>query len=189
MNSLRDILGHDVVQAAKALIGATLVRGTMRARIVETEAYRHDDPACHAFGKQKMKNMALFGTPGTAYIYLAYGNHWMLNVVAHASGDPAAVLIRAAEPLEGLDEFRRNRSTDDHSLLSGPGKLARAFGIDMSENGRDLLTSEGLHIETAGCGNQRIVATPRIGIREGKWHDVPWRFLDADRLEWTSSRR
>jgi DNA-3-methyladenine glycosylase len=185
---LRTTLEHDVVEASRAILGWDLVRGNLRARIVETEAYRHDDPACHAFGKKKMKNMALFARPGMAYIYLAYGNHWMLNVVAHPEGDAAAVLIRAARPLSGLDEMfdRRPKAVREVDLLSGPGKLAAAFGITGVENMVDLLdpTSE-LHIEP-GEPPKEIIVGPRIGIAVGKAHELPWRFMDEGEMQWIS---
>jgi DNA-3-methyladenine glycosylase len=184
---LLDLLRVDVVEAAKALLGAIVVRGPMQARIVETEAYRHDDPACHAFGRSAMKNMALWSEPGNSYVYFTYGNHWMLNVVAHPRGAAAAVLIRAAEPLTGLEEMRENRGVEDiRNLLSGPGKLAKAFGVTAQDNDRPLFAGEGLHLLVPDTPVETIVEGPRIGIAEGKWHDVPWRFVDADRLEWVS---
>lgn len=185
---LRRLLEEDVLLASRALLGWHLVRGSMRARIVETEAYRHDDPACHAFGKKQMKNMALYAEPGKAYIYLAYGNHWMLNVVAHPPGDAAAVLVRAAQPLEGLDEMygRRPKATRDEDLLSGPGKLASAFGITMEHNLVDLLDpSSDLHLGP-GDAPTDVTTGPRIGIAFGKAHDYPWRFVDAHALRWVS---
>jgi DNA-3-methyladenine glycosylase len=188
LNTLRE----DVVEAAKALLGAELVRGPLRARIVETEAYRADDPACHAFGKNRMKNMALFGEPGDAYIYFAYGNHWMLNVVAHAPGEAAAVLIRAAEPIAGLDEMAKRRClpvTQAANLLSGPGKLAQAFGITSSENSQPLIerpASERLSILPPEKVVGKIWSGPRVGIAEGKWHDVPWRFVEVEKASWAS---
>ena len=89
-SALRQILQQDVLKASPALLGWELVRGNLRARIVEVEAYRHDDPACHAFGKSKMKNMALYASPGLAYVYFTYGSHWMLNVVTGEAGWVAA---------------------------------------------------------------------------------------------------
>ncbi len=182
------ILEGDVVEASKALLGATLVRGALRARVVETEAYRHDDPACHAFGKKAMKNMALWSRPGNSYVYFTYGNHWMFNVVAHAENDAAAVLIRAAEPLEGIGAMQVNRGVEDvKNLLSGPGKLAKAFGITSADNDLPLFDgSKEIHILPAEKAVVNIVEGPRIGISEGKWHEVPWRFVDGDRLEWVS---
>jgi DNA-3-methyladenine glycosylase len=188
MESLRDILERDVVEASRALLGWELVRGNLRARIVETEAYRHDDPACHAFGKTKMKNMALYAEPGVAYVYFAYGNHWMLNVVAHPEGEAAAVLVRAAQPLSGLEEMfeRRPKAARQDDLLSGPGKLAAAFDISRAQNMIDLLDpSSELHLEP-GEEPQKVVTGPRIGIALGKAHDYPWRFMDAYALRWVS---
>lgn len=189
---LRDHLRNDVVAAAPLLLGTTLVRGNLRARIVEVEAYRADDPACHAYRKTKMKNMVMFGASGYAYIYFNYGVHWMLNITAHEAGIPAAVLIRAAEPLAGLETMRANRGVSaDTELASGPGKLAKAFGITNLDNGADLLTpsDKGLHILSAEQPVINIRALPRVGIAEGKWHDVPWRFVDGDRLKWVSKPR
>lgn len=186
---IRDLLRRDVLAAAPALLGWTVVRGDLRARIVEAEAYRwRDDPACHAFGRTKMKNMALWGPPGFSYVYFTYGNHWMLNVVAHEEGDAAAVLIRAAEPLAGLEAMRarRPKARRDEDLLSGPGKLAAAFGIDGGLNLIDLLdpTSE-LHLEP-GEPCSHVIAGPRIGISPGKGDEFPWRYVDGDRLRWVS---
>jgi DNA-3-methyladenine glycosylase len=188
---LRDLLRRDVVAAAPALLGAILVRGELRARIVETEAYRADDPACHAYRKTTMRNMVLFGEPGRAYVYLNYGMHWMLNVSAHESGEAAGILIRAAEPLEGLEQMRANRGgVPDQELLSGPGKLAKAFGITRDENDLDLLSVEShLRILPSPSPVGRVLAGPRIGIAEGKGHEIPWRFMDAERLAWVSKPR
>jgi DNA-3-methyladenine glycosylase len=185
---LKAALKRDVVEASAALLGWELVRGNLRARIVETEAYRHDDPACHAFGKTKMKNMAIFGRPGLAYIYLAYGNHWMLNVVAHPEGDAAAVLIRAARPISGQDEMfeHRPKALREEDLISGPGKLAAAFGIDRRDNLVDLLDpASDLHLEP-GQPAKKVVTGPRIGIALGKAHELPWRFMEANELRWVS---
>ncbi len=185
---LLQILEEDVVEASKVLLGATIVKGDMRARIVETEAYRHDDPACHAFGRKAMKNMALWSRPGNSYVYFTYGNHWMFNVVAHAENEAAAVLIRAAEPLDGIGLMQANRGVEDiRNLLSGPGKLAKVFGITSTDNDRPLFEeNQDLHILPAENPVTNIVEGPRIGISEGKWHEVPWRFVDGDRLEWVS---
>jgi DNA-3-methyladenine glycosylase len=185
------ILREDVVAAAPALLGATLVRGPMRARIVEVEAYRSDDPACHAFQRRTPRTEVMYGQPGIAYVYFSYGVHWMLNVVAHPPGDPAAILVRAAMPLEGLDFMRANRGVSgDRDLLSGPGKLAKAFGITGVDNGIDLFATEpsGLHIVPPDSPVRIVQARPRIGIAEGKWHDVPWRFIDDGASEWVSRR-
>lgn len=186
---LLDLLRTDVVAAAPALLGATLVRGDMRARIVEVEAYRKDDPACHAYNGRTPRTEIMYGPPGFAYVYFNYGVHWMLNVVCHEQEDPAAVLIRAAQPLEGLDQMRLNRGvTRDRDLLSGPGKLAKAFRITGADNGLDLLSPGDMFLVPADVRVENVVAGPRVGIAVGKWHDVPWRFMDGDGMEWVSRR-
>lgn len=186
---LRKILEDDVLLAAPALLGCILVRGDLRARIVETEAYRTpDDPGCHAHRGQTPRNRAMFGEPGMAYIYFTYGNHWMLNVSAHPDGIAAAVLIRAAEPLDGLDIFRsrRPKARSDRDLLSGPGKLAAAFDVDARLYGIDLLApSSELRIEPGPPPSAVAIGT-RIGLTPGLGDTFPWRFCDAGRLEWVS---
>lgn len=127
----------------------------------------------------------MYGPAGHAYVYFNYGVHWMLNVTAHAHGDPAAVLIRAAEPLAGLDIFRMHRAKAllDRAILSGPGKLAAAFEVTGGDNGKNLFDTLGLHFEP-GERPKKVLAGPRIGIRHGTEH--LWRFVDASRLEWVS---
>lgn len=189
--SLRNLLRDDVVNAARHLLGCQIVRGGLRAQIVEVEAYRgEDDPACHAFGKTHMKNMGLFGPPGRANIYLNYGVHWMLNISAHEEGRAAGILIRAAQPLDGLEEMRRRRGqVTDRELLRGPGKLARAFDVTGQDNGIDLLDpASALHL-VPGATPSVVLAGPRVGIAPGKWHDVPWRFVDAHQAFWASLPR
>ncbi|MDR3690575.1 MAG: DNA-3-methyladenine glycosylase [Fimbriimonas sp.] len=188
---LREILRRDVVAAGPALLGAFLVRGSMRARIVEVEAYRSDDPACHAFERRTPRTEVMYGPPGFSYVYFNYGVHWMLNIVAHEKEDPAALLIRAAEPLDGLDQMARNRGVHGHrSLLSGPGKLAKAFGITGKDNGIDLLSPEShdLRIVAPDVPVCSVFAGPRIGLAAGKWEDVPWRFVDGEAVDWASRR-
>lgn len=187
---LRAILDRDVLEAGPALLGSVLVRGGMKARIVETEAYRaEDDPASHAYRGETRRNRVMFGRAGIAYVYFNYGVHWMLNVCAHEHGRAAAVLIRAAEPLEGLEEMRTNRNrVPDHGLLSGPGKLAKAFGITGEDNGIDLFDPASSLRLLARDGEVRVLATTRVGITRGKGDELPWRYLDADRLIWCSRK-
>ena len=185
-----ELLAKDVVAAAPRLLGAILSRENLSARIVEVEAYRGiDDPACHAFQRPRMKNMALYGPPGIAYVYFAYGNHWMLNLVAHPEGDAAAILIRAAVPLTGIEEMRarRPKAKRDEDLLNGPGKLAQAFAVTPDDNGKPLLDAPGLSIPI-GEPVANPQATPRIGIAIGKAHDLPWRFIDPAASRWLSHR-
>ncbi|MFZ4508603.1 MAG: DNA-3-methyladenine glycosylase [Fimbriimonas sp.] len=186
--SFRDLLSRDVVAASRALLGVDLVGFGRRARIVETEAYRDDDPGCHAFRGKTRRNATMFERPGLAYVYFTYGNHWMLNVVAHPPGRGCAVLIRAARPLEGEALMQQNRpkAKRPQDLLSGPGKLAAAFGIHALHDGLDLLDSASpLRLEE-GEEVADILAGPRIGLAIGKGDQTPWRFIDANHIAWAS---
>lgn len=128
----------------------------------------------------------MFGPVGRAYVYFTYGNHWMLNVVAHAEGEAGAVLIRAAEPLSGIELMGERRKTRQvRNLLSGPGKLCQAFGIDRRHYGLDLFHGGDLRIEV-GDQAKDIRVGPRIGIAVGKGHETPWRFVDGAAREWLS---
>jgi DNA-3-methyladenine glycosylase len=191
---LIELLRHDVVLAAKSLLGSTLSRGARTAVIVETEAYRgEDDPACHAFGKVTMKNMVLFEEPGLTYIYLNYGVHWMLNISAHEAGRAAGVLIRSAKPVSGIEEMRalrmvRNaRNLADIELLNGPGKLAQAFGITFADNRKPILSGPNDLVLTAPVSTiEGVESGPRVGIAVGKGHETPWRFFVREEAEWVS---
>lgn len=181
-------LDSDVLHASQALLGTILVRGNRRARIVETEAYSSEDPGSHAFRGRTPRNDIMFGPPGFAYVYFNYGVHWMLNVTAHPDGQAAAILIRAAEPLEGLDEMfaRRPRAKKPEDLLSGPGKLAAAFDITGEDYGINLFDlNASLRIEP-GKASKKILTSVRIGLAVGKGEDLPWRFVDGDALRWIS---
>lgn len=181
-------LDSDVLHASQALLGTILVRGNRLARIVETEAYSSDDPGSHAFRGRTPRNDVMFGPPGFAYVYFNYGVHWMLNVTAHPDGQAAAILIRAAEPLEGLDEMfaRRPRAKKPEDLLSGPGKLAAAFDITGEDYGINLFDPNAtLRIER-GKAPKKILSGVRIGLAVGKGEDLPWRFVDGDALRWIS---
>jgi DNA-3-methyladenine glycosylase len=127
---------HDV---ARDLIGCTVVHGSTSGVIVEVESYHAEDAACHAFGGRTVRNEVLFGPPGHAYVYLSYGIHSLLNLVAEPEGQAAAVLIRALEPFEGIALMRRRRGIDRwEDLCSGPGKLTEALGIGLELNGSSL---------------------------------------------------
>lgn len=182
-------LEKDVLSACEVLLGSFLVRGPCRARIVEVEAYRaKDDPGSHAYRGKTKRTEVMFGPSGHAYVYFSYGAHWMLNVTAHPSGDAAAILVRAAEPLEGLEVMysRRPRARRPEDLLSGPGKLGAAFALTGEDNGLNLLDpSSELRIEP-GDPPRSVLSGLRIGLAEGKGEHLPWRFVDADRLEWIS---
>lgn len=155
--------------AAPRLLGCMLVREvggrTLRGRIVETEAYSQDDVASHSYRGQTPRTKVMFGPAGHLYVYFTYGMHYCCNIVTGPDGHGSAVLIRALEPLDGLDEQAR---TD------GPARLCKAFGIDKALNGHDL-HREPLRLELAPPVAQTdIVQTTRIGISRGQ--DVPWRF-------------
>ena len=163
---------------ARELLGAVLVRrfedGTrIRVRIVETEAYTEDDPACHAFRGKTRANAAMFGPPGTAYVHINYGIHHCLNVVTQSSGCGEAVLIRAVEPLDSPDAHR------DH--WAGPGRLTRSLGIRKETFDHAPLDNpeSGLYL-TAGepVPSSRTVVATRIGIRKAA--DRPWRWFDSE---------
>ena len=171
----RRLLGHFVV----SMIGGRRTAG----RIVETEAYLGPhDPACHAFGgRRTMRTEGLFGPPGTAYIYFTYGMHWCLNAVTRREGYPAAVLIRALEPVAGLETMRRRRGhMPDRSLCAGPARLCVALGVTGRLNGVSLQrgTLRICSLPATGRRAPRVVRTPRVGITRAT--DWPLRYLLAD---------
>jgi DNA-3-methyladenine glycosylase len=161
------------LELARDLLGTILVRHcdgqTLRARIVETEAYvGPHDLACHASRGRTKRTEIMFGPGGHAYVYLIYGIHEMFNIVSGEANDPQAVLIRAAEPLDGW-----------HADLAGPGKLARALHITRELNG-EALTGDALFLQADSSYKPTIVQTVRVGVDYAKeWKDVELRFLDA----------
>ena len=191
----RDLLAGDTLDAARALLGARLVREPDGAvptrregRIVEVEAYiGPDDQASHARMGPTPRNLVMFGPPGIAYVYLVYGMHHCLNVVTEGAGRPAAVLIRAVEPLAGLDAMRAARGAArvaDQRLAAGPGSVGAAFGIDRSFTGLDLCdAASALHLAARPDEEREpvIVAGPRVGIAYAgePWTSAPWRLAVA----------
>jgi len=181
------------VEVAPELLGRVLVRALSRrirlsGRIVETEAYEPGDPASHGFRGPTPRNVSMFGEPGRLYTYFTYGHHWMANVVARGPGEGSAVLIRALEPLEGLEEMaaRRGRS-DPRDLCSGPGKLAKALGLDKRHDGADLVRGRVVWLEAGEpLAPGRIERGPRVGLSVGMERD--WRFWEAD-SPWVSRWR
>lgn len=160
-------------EVAQQLIGAVVLLDGVGGRIVETEAYDREDPASHSFGGPSERNGAMFGPPAHVYVYRSYGIHWCLNFVCREAGHGAGVLIRALEPLEGLDLMRERRGLDQPRLLcSGPGKLCQALGVSRLNNGMALAVPPFALI--ARAAPVALVAGPRIGI--SKAMDVPWRF-------------
>jgi DNA-3-methyladenine glycosylase len=181
---------RDAVRVARDLLGCVLetrVRGVLTAgRIVEVEAYvGPHDPAAHGFrNRRSARNASMFRGPGIAYVYFIYGMHWCFNAVTGREGVPAAVLVRALEPVAGLPTMRRRRHTDDDRLLcSGPGRLCQALGITGAMDGL-LLDGPRLRIGPPARGPSRPpVVTSRIGIRRAA--DWPLRFAEAG-SQWTS---
>jgi DNA-3-methyladenine glycosylase len=173
----RDFFSRSVHDVAQDLIGCTLLYEGCGGVIVETESYEADDPACHAYVGLTERTKVLFGPPGYAYVYLSYGIHSLLNAVAEAEGEAAAVLIRALEPTHGVETMRERRGgKSDHDLCSGPGKLTEALGIDLGDNERDLCCEPFLLTAPEGTPPE-IVAAPRIGITKAV--ERPWRFCAA----------
>jgi DNA-3-methyladenine glycosylase len=165
-----------VVEVAQDLLGCVVRHGPTAGVIVETEAYHDSEAACHAHVGVTPRTHILFGPPGRAYVYRSYGIHALLNAVCEHEGVGAAVLIRALEPLEGLDVMRERRGLEPvEELCSGPGKLTQALGVDLDLNGSDLETGP-ITIEPAAPGWEDIVpvAGTRIGITKAA--DLPWRF-------------
>jgi len=180
----RSFYDRPAEEVARDLLGAVLVStldgATTAGRIVEAEAYiGPHDPASHAAERigRTPRNEAMFGPPGIAYVYRIYGVHWCLNVVTGAEGYPAAVLIRAVEPLEGLDTMRRRRGDGcpDRALTNGPGKLAAAMGITGRENGHPLDRPPLMILEGEAVDPGEIAVGPRIGVTRAV--DWPLRFF------------
>lgn len=196
----RPFYDRAAVTVARELLNAVLVcllpEGCIVAgRISETEAYTQEDPSSHSFGGKRTRNRPMFGPPGHAYLYYIYGAHHCLNAVTGAEGVGEAVLIRALEPLAGLEPMRMRRGLTEseppprrpavaerarirglQSLCGGPGRLCQAFGLDQTFNGLDLTLGSQLWIAapSASVLSEAIVATPRIGISRAQ--DYLWRF-------------
>lgn len=179
----RAFYGQDTRAVAQALLGQVVSRRlpsgeTMAGVIVETEAYLADDPACHAYRGRTARNAAMFGPPGTAYVYFTYGLHMMLNLVCAPEGVAEAVLVRALEPTEGVELMRRNRGglADARQLTNGPGKLAQALALTrLAHNETDLCDPDAeLTVRPHDFGPFETVHATRIGISRGA--DLPWRY-------------
>ena len=190
MKLARAFYDRPTLDVARDLIGTVLVHNRRGVRtsgvIVETEAYiGESDPACHAAPGPTRRNEPMYGRPGHAYVYLNYGIHCLVNIVTEGEGAPAAVLIRALDPLEGAAVMRRRRrrgakgrthrldaALADHDLCRGPGNLTMAMGITLGENRIDLL-GDRLFVEDRGVRIGPIAWGPRVGIRVGT--ERPWR--------------
>jgi DNA-3-methyladenine glycosylase len=183
MNLPRKFYNRPTLTVARELIGARLVRNLNGKKLVgiitETEAYIGEkDLGCHAKAGRTNRTAVMYGPPGQAYVYFTYGHHWMLNVVTEREGFPAAVLLRAIQPIEGIELMSDRRSGRD---TFGPGKLTQAMGITRSENGVDLTqTGSDLWIEAGqNVPNSLVTKGPRVGLNTvpEPWKSKPWRFL------------
>jgi len=167
-----------VADVARDLIGCVVSHGDCSGVIVETEAYHDSEPACHAYVGVTPRTSTLFGPPGRAYVYRSYGIHALLNAVCEPEGVGAAVLIRALEPLTGVEEMAWRRGHDPErvrELCSGPGKLTQALGVELSDNGCDLLRGPVVITpRDTSWQNPEIAIGPRIGITKAV--ELPWRF-------------
>ena len=171
---------RSVHEVARDLVGCVVRHGATSGRIVETESYHESEAACHAHIGLTARTRPLFGAPGTAYVYRSYGIHALLNAVVEPEGVGAAVLVRALEPLAGLEEMRARRGlARPEALCSGPGKLTQALAIGLELNASSLA---GGPIEVlprpAESVAPRIVTGPRVGITKAA--HLPWRFCDVD---------
>jgi DNA-3-methyladenine glycosylase len=172
-----DFYARSVHDVARDLVGCLVRHGETAGRIVETESYHMDEPACHAYVGLTKRTRTLFGPPGHAYVYFSYGIHSLLNAVAEPEGTGSAVLIRALEPVDGLDVMRRRRRVERATeLCSGPAKLTQALEIGLSLNGSSLLDGPIEVLEREA--QPRIAIGERIGITKAA--ALPWRFCDAD---------
>lgn len=186
----RSFYARDALEVAADLLGARLQHGGVALRITEVEAYRWPgDTANHGRHGRTERNAALWGPPGTVYIYLCYGVHHLLNLVTGADGEAAAVLVRACEPLAGLRTIRRRRGgIEGPALLNGPGKVGAALGLDLDWNGHPVYAPGGLEVR-AGTPPKRVLKGPRVGVDYAGPKDraAPWRLAVGD-SPWVSYR-
>ena len=175
---------RSALEVAPDLIGCTFLFHAAGGRIVETEAYRQDDPCCHGYKGKTARNAVLFGPPGHLYVYFTYGMHFCVNMACEPEGTGAGVLLRAVVPEQGVGEMIARRGAEEPRLLcSGPARLAQALGIGREQNGLPVWETPLAVLSRAasddpGALAPRIVATARIGVRGGD--QKPWRFVDAD---------
>ena len=179
---------RDALTVARDLIGCVFVHdqpeGRTAVRLVEAEAYRGaQDPGSHGYRGMTPRTEAMFGPPGRLYVYFTYGMHWCVNVACDREGVCEAVLLRAGEPVEGIDLMRARRPaiTNDRLLASGPARLAQAMGITGADNGASLLRGGRFWFvedaETAGLRQREVAQTVRIGLSPGRGDELPWRFV------------
>lgn len=172
----RAFYDRPVLEVARELIGCVLSHGGTSGVVVEAEAYHESEPAAHSYIGRTERNRVLFGPPGTGYVYRSYGIHACINAVCEAEGVGAAVLIRALEPVSGIEEMRARRRVERvEGLCSGPGKLTQALGIGLDDNGVDLLTGPiRIADPPPEWRDVDVSADRRIGITKAV--ELPWRF-------------
>jgi DNA-3-methyladenine glycosylase len=168
---------------AKRLLGSVFERtingSTIRVKIVETEAYHQSDAASHSYRGKTPRTDVMFGPAGFLYVYFTYGMHYCCNIVTGGEGEGAAVLIRAVEPISGIEALEQNRKgKTEYDITNGPAKLCQALGIDKRLNGHDLREEPLKLLLTERLDESKIITTPRVGIRKAV--DVPWRFYIRD---------
>jgi DNA-3-methyladenine glycosylase len=169
-----DLFAGTVHDVARGLLGWTILKDGVGGPIVEVEAYAPDDPASHAYRGRSLRNGAMFGPPGTLYVYRSYGIHWCANVVCEPEGTGAAVLLRALEPTHGVAVMRARRGlVDDRALCSGPGRLTQALGIDGADDG-GLVTASPFSL-VSPHDRADVEATARVGITKAT--ELPWRYV------------
>jgi DNA-3-methyladenine glycosylase len=175
----RDFYARPVLEVARELIGCVVAYGGAAGVIVETEAYHECEPACHAYVGLTPRTRTLFGESGRAYVYRSYGVHALLNAVCESPGVGAAVLIRALEPLRGIEGmFARRGVQREQDLCSGPGKLTQALGVSLAHNDTDLASGPvTIAPPAAGWRERPVIAGGRIGITRAV--ELPWRFCVA----------
>jgi DNA-3-methyladenine glycosylase len=162
-----------VHEVAPALIGCTLLVDGVGGKIVEVEAYDGEDPASHGYAGRTARNDSMFGPPGHAYVYRSYGIHWCLNLVCEEERAPAAVLVRALEPTQGLEPMRVRRGLEDARLLcAGPGRLCQALGVTRAHDGLPLDRPPFAVLPAADAAE--VLVGPRVGITRAA--ELPWRY-------------
>lgn len=178
----RSFYSRDSAEVARALLGKILEKEGMKGRIVETEAYYgKEDPASHASSGKTDRNELMFGKAGRIYVYLCYGLHYLLNITTRSKGKPGAVLIRALEPLEGLNRMKSNRSTKRrYKLTDGPGRLTEALGIDKGGNGADVTSGDSeIKVFKDGLEGGEVGKSGRIGINHGQERQLRFFLKDS----------
>lgn len=183
----KQFFARDALSVAEDLIGSLFVRetdeGRVGVRLVEVEAYRgRIDPGSHGHRGVTERTRVMYGPAGRLYVYFSYGMHWCANIVCAQQGECEAVLLRAGEPIYGIDIMRRNRRgiTNDRLLAAGPARLAQAMGIDKSCNGASLLRGGEFWCAEdgdSGALRAKISQTVRVGLGAGRGDDIPWRFV------------